>query len=63
MTDISLNHPARSGGFFANLISRVRAAQEARETRRALYALSDRELSDIGITRGDIEAIASGARV
>lgn len=28
-----------------------------RQTRNALYAMTDRELSDIGITRGNIQAI------
>ena len=31
-----------------------------RETRNELKSLSDKELRDIGITRGDIEAIARG---
>jgi len=30
------------------------------KTRRALSMLSDRELSDIGVTRGDIAFIANG---
>jgi len=31
----------------------------ARQTRAALYALSDRELSDIGLNRGDIYGVSS----
>jgi uncharacterized protein YjiS (DUF1127 family) len=33
---------------------------DVRETRNELYKLKDSELNDIGITRGDIEAIARG---
>ncbi|NIZ61407.1 hypothetical protein DL239_10510 [Sedimentitalea sp. CY04] len=32
----------------------------ARVTRNSLSALSDRELTDIGLCRGDIEVIATG---
>ncbi|WP_166417337.1 DUF1127 domain-containing protein [Cochlodiniinecator piscidefendens] len=32
---------------------------EARLTRNALTSLSDRELSDIGLSRGDIEDVVS----
>ena len=31
-----------------------------RSTRNALSALSDRELDDIGLSRGDIDAVARG---
>ncbi|WP_412562039.1 DUF1127 domain-containing protein [Thalassobius sp. MITS945101] len=34
---------------------------EARITRKALSALTDRELDDIGLTRADIEAVATKA--
>lgn len=30
----------------------------ARQTRAALYALSDRELADIGLSRGDIYGVS-----
>ena len=33
---------------------------DARITRNSLSTLSDRELSDIGLCRGDIEVIATG---
>lgn len=33
---------------------------EARQTREALYRLSDRELDDIGLTRGEIEQVSQG---
>lgn len=31
---------------------------DARRTRKTLHALSDRELDDIGLARGDIERVA-----
>jgi len=42
-----------------SLTSRLKAAQAYRQTVSQLNALSDRELSDIGISRGEIKAIAS----
>jgi uncharacterized protein YjiS (DUF1127 family) len=38
------------------------AWNDARVTRRALDKLTDRELDDIGLCRGDIEDIATGRR-
>lgn len=40
-------------------ISLFAAWNDARATRKALSKLSDRELDDIGLCRGDIEAIAA----
>ncbi len=40
-----------------NFISSVMAWNDARVTRKALSALSDRELQDIGLIRGDIESV------
>lgn len=45
-----------------NMISAVIAWNDARVTRKSLAGLSDRELDDIGLHRGDIEAIATGNR-
>ncbi len=45
------------------LMSAIDAAQgwnDARMTRKSLSRLSDRELDDIGLTRGDINAVAAG---
>lgn len=36
------------------------AWNDARVTRNALATLSDRELDDIGLVRGDIDAVANG---
>jgi len=43
------------GGLFATLAS----WNDRRITRRELSRLSDRELEDIGLTRGDIDSIVS----
>jgi uncharacterized protein YjiS (DUF1127 family) len=48
---------------FATLAGALMQWNDARITRKALDALSDHELDDIGLCRGDIEAIAGrGAR-
>ncbi|MEP3052558.1 DUF1127 domain-containing protein [Ascidiaceihabitans sp.] len=41
--------------FFHNALSSVQNWNEARITRNALSALTDRELEDIGLSRGSIE--------
>ena len=41
-------------------VSAFVAWNDARVTRNALSALSDRELEDIGLSRGDIDAVAQG---
>ncbi|ANT59941.1 hypothetical protein AYJ57_05885 [Salipiger sp. CCB-MM3] len=48
----------RSAGLFATLFGIVAEWNDARLTRKSLEALTDRELDDIGLTRGDIAAIA-----
>ncbi|UOA26624.1 DUF1127 domain-containing protein [Pseudosulfitobacter sp. DSM 107133] len=40
-----------------NAIASVMSWNDARVTRNALSALSDRELEDIGLSRGDIESV------
>jgi uncharacterized protein YjiS (DUF1127 family) len=35
-------------------------AQKIRKARRELNAMSDRELADLGVTRGDIPALLRG---
>lgn len=44
-------------GFFSNLVGVVSAWNDARITRNALSKLSDRELEDIGLCRGDIDIV------
>lgn len=45
------------GNMISNVISSVSAWNDARVTRKALANLTDRELDDIGLIRGDIEAV------
>lgn len=46
-------------GFFGTLVSAYAAWNDARVTRNVLSRLSDRELDDIGLSRGDIDSIAA----
>ena len=50
----------RIGGLVADLTGKFAAWNDARMTRNSLASLSDRELDDIGMVRGDIDAVASG---
>ena len=52
----------RSFGIGSKLFAAVAAWNDARVTRNALGRLSDRELDDIGLCRGDIERVARAAR-
>lgn len=56
-----------AGGLFGRVgtvcnsaISAIMAWNDTRTTRNALASLSDRELDDIGLVRGDIDLIAQG---
>ncbi|WP_407673954.1 DUF1127 domain-containing protein [Paracoccus methylovorus] len=63
MSVVELSRHNATGGLsqvVARLIATVVAWNDARITRRELNSLSDRELADIGVTRGDIERIARG---
>jgi uncharacterized protein YjiS (DUF1127 family) len=44
--------------FLSVILSSLRQWRRSRETARQLAALTDRELSDIGLTRGDIPQAA-----
>ena len=46
----------------ADLVGRVASWNDARVTRNLLGGLSDRELDDLGLVRGDIDDIATGRR-
>jgi uncharacterized protein YjiS (DUF1127 family) len=48
-------------GFISTLTARLTAYRNYRRTLKALSALGDRELSDLGIFRGRIEEISRGA--
>ena len=58
-----VNTRAASTGNLSGMISRFVAAiavwNDARVTRKALSKLTDRELDDIGLCRGDIDAISA----
>lgn len=55
----SAGFSGRIGLFFASMVSAVAAWNDARVTRNALSSLSDRELEDIGLCRGDIDFVVS----
>jgi uncharacterized protein YjiS (DUF1127 family) len=44
-------------GFFSTMVGVVAAWNDTRITRNALSKLSDRELEDIGLCRGDIDFV------
>ena len=46
--------------FFERIGTAMAKRAERRETFKTLHRLTDRELNDIGISRGDIHSIASG---
>ncbi|EAQ27347.1 DUF1127 domain-containing protein [Roseovarius sp. 217] len=46
------------GAVFSRVFSVLAAWNERRATRAALSRLSDRELDDIGLSRGDIDLVA-----
>ena len=46
--------------WFKNLDARLEQHRKIKHTMKQLHSLSDRELNDIGIARGDIWAVAHG---
>lgn len=48
----------RLSATFANIVSALMAWNDERATRKSLANLTDRELDDIGLVRGDIDTIA-----
>lgn len=49
---------SRISSFISSMLGNVVAWNDARVTRNALASLSDRELDDIGLIRGDIDIVA-----
>jgi uncharacterized protein YjiS (DUF1127 family) len=45
--------------FFEKIVTAMAKRREARATFKTLQGLTDRELNDIGISRGDIRSIAN----
>ncbi|MEF9604225.1 DUF1127 domain-containing protein [Paracoccus sp. PXZ] len=63
MSAVEMSHNQAAAGLgqvFARATAMVAAWNDARITRRELNRLTDREPSDIGLARGDIERIARG---
>ena len=64
MAVIDFSRPAaglsagRVSSFFVTMVGTVAAWKDARVTRNSLSKLSARELDDIGLCYGDIDAIA-----
>lgn len=48
---------------FADLMGRLAAWNDTRVTRNALSRLSDRELTDLGLVRSDIDRVAAGRHI
>ena len=49
----------RMSSMIASLVTTLIAWNDARVTRNSLAQLTDRELDDIGLTRGDIDEVAA----
>ena len=65
MTTLETNHAmttGRNASVFGAMFATIASWNDARVTRKALGRLSDRELDDIGLCRGDIETLTSDAR-
>ena len=70
MAAYETNRPVAGGALFGGRVSTIfadtRAAlavwNDARITRKTLGKLSDRELDDIGLCRGDIDQLTADAR-
>ncbi|RBW52993.1 DUF1127 domain-containing protein [Ruegeria sp. A3M17] len=52
----------RIGANFASVVNAFVEWNDARVTRNTLSGLTDRELEDIGLCRGDIDVVAEGRR-
>lgn len=52
----------RIGAYFASVVNAAVEWNDARVTRNTLSGLTDRELEDIGLCRGDIDVVADGRR-
>jgi uncharacterized protein YjiS (DUF1127 family) len=53
----------RIGAVFSAIVASVVEWNDARVTRNALSGLSDRELEDIGLNRGDIDHVSQTNKV
>ncbi len=57
----TLDLVARINATLMSVVGAISNWNDARATRNALVGLSDRELDDIGLVRGDIDMVANGA--
>jgi len=59
MTILSQTRPTSAGtaNLFSGLFASIAAWNDQRVTRKSLSRLTDRELDDIGLVRGDIETL------
>jgi uncharacterized protein YjiS (DUF1127 family) len=55
----STGFAARIGSAVSSFMGSLAAWNDARVTRNSLTQLTDRELDDIGLVRGDIEVVAN----
>jgi uncharacterized protein YjiS (DUF1127 family) len=60
MTNRTLGAGYRATNVLADIVGRIASWNDARVTRKALSKLSNRELDDLGLNRGDIDDIAAG---
>jgi len=58
MTTLDLTRPTETRGYLTGVFAALAAWNDARRTRSALERLSDHELADIGLTRGEIDGVA-----
>ena len=55
----SIGFTARIGSVVSSILGAFAAWNDARVTRNSLGQLTDRELDDIGLVRGDIDIVAN----
>lgn len=60
MTNRTLGTGFNVTRILADFVATIAAWNDARVTRKGLSSLSDRELDDLGLVRGDIDDIAQG---
>lgn len=60
MTNRTLGTGFSATSILADIVATITAWNDARVTRQGLSRLSDRELDDLGLVRGDIDDIANG---
>lgn len=60
ITNRSLGNGFNATRVLSNLVAQIAIWNDARVTRKSLSALSNRELDDLGLCRGDIDDIANG---